>query len=141
GTFVANGCRWHDNMSNDKSAIEHPRSSTGDELFASQRDHLFEETSGKRRANPWMKDGQTLVINCDLEYGMCPDFALQMFDDACFMLLREFGNDILKEAGDCMLGNVYRLNQAFRFKDRLWCAIKFQNRVILLHNISPLIGL
>src|SRR5581483_3080808 len=95
GTFVANGCRWHDNMSNDKSAIEHPRSSTGDELFASQRDHLFEETSGKRRANPWMKDGQTLVINCDLEYGMCPDFALQMFDDACFMLLREFGNDIL----------------------------------------------
>src|SRR5258705_8305797 len=52
-----------------------------------------------------------------------------MHDDFDGVLLRELGDDILKEAGDSVLRHVARLDDLARLDDRLGRRVELENRI------------
>src|SRR5512146_1164958 len=112
------------------AAIEHATATTGDELAAAQRDHLFEHRGGQWRANAWMEYRQTLTLELHLIDRVRSHLAPQMLDNAHLVLLAELDDDLVEETQHRMLRHVARLDEPRRLQYTLRRSIEFEDGIV-----------
>ena len=127
--FVANRRGRYDDMPDGYGSHKDSGAAAGDELTASERDHVLQTRRRAGSADSRMNNGEPPTSIIQFVNRVVAGFAFAIMHVARLgALTHEVPDDLLEEAQHTMLGDIDGFDDTAWFDDRDACAVVFQQR-------------